>query len=154
MTSESKTIRKAGQLLLEGAVGRKSISEKEKRDFYHFIANALTEDEVGKEVLKDNSFLDLGASLFEKLGKQRASKIGKAIKERDTILRQEATDFIALHEVEWTEKISSIAHQITKQKRFNKKDMLSVTEDVISLQKFLDTKLREYTALLNTDKNI
>lgn len=75
MTSESKTIRKAGQLLLEGAVGRKSISEKEKRDFYHFIANALTEDEVGKEVLKDNSFLDLGASLFEKLGKQRASKV-------------------------------------------------------------------------------
>lgn len=60
-------------------------------------------------------------------------KIDKAIKERDTILRQEATDFIALHEVEWTEKISSIAHQITKQKRFNKKDMLSVTEDVISL---------------------
>lgn len=42
-------------------------------------------------------------------------KIGKAIKERDTILRQEATDFIALHEVEWIEKISSIAHQTTKQ---------------------------------------
>lgn len=60
-------------------------------------------------------------------------KIGKAIKERDTILRQEATDFITLHEVEWTEKISSIDHQTTKQKRFNKKDMLSVTEDVISL---------------------
>lgn len=68
-------------------------------------------------------------------------KIGKAIKERDTILRQEATDFIALHEVEWTEKIPSIAHQTTKEKRFNKKDMLSVTEDVISLQKFLDTKV-------------
>lgn len=81
-------------------------------------------------------------------------KIGKAIKERDTILRQEATDFIALHEVEWIEKISSIAHQTTKQKRFNKKDMLSVTEDVISLQKFLVTKLREYTALLNTEKTI
>lgn len=79
-------------------------------------------------------------------------KIGKAIKERDTISRQEATDFITLHEVEWTEKMSSIAHQTTKQKRFNKKDMLSVTEDVISLQKFLVTKFREYTALQNTEK--
>lgn len=229
-----KQFRKAGQLILEGAVGRKSISEKEKRDFYHFIANALTDDEVGKEVLKDNSLLELGATLFEKLGKQRASevryrlrllarlkrklrdrnashgldmssyikpenydmflestkdlvgvcderslngvkmfkkpemgkkighlikrmanfKIGKAIRERDTISRQEATDFLTLHEVEWTEKVSSIAHQTTKEKRFNKKDMLPVTEDLISLQKFLDTKLREYTTLLNTEKTI
>lgn len=81
-------------------------------------------------------------------------KIGKAIRERDTISRQEATDFLTLHEVEWTEKVSSIAHQTTKEKRFNKKDMLPVTEDLISLQKFLDTKLREYTTLLNTEKTI
>lgn len=54
---------------LVGVVGWKSISEKEKRDFYYFIVNVFIENEVGKEVLKDNSFLDLGVFLFEKLGK-------------------------------------------------------------------------------------
>lgn len=97
---------------------------------------------------------EMGKKIGHLIKRMANFKIGKAIRERDTISRQEATDFLTLHEVEWTEKVSSIAHQTTKEKRFNKKDMLPVTEDLISLQKFLDTKLREYTTLLNTEKTI
>lgn len=64
---------------------------------------------------------EMGKKIGHLIKRMANFKIGKAIRERDTISRQEATDFLTLHEVEWTEKVSSIAHQTTKKKRFNKK---------------------------------
>lgn len=71
---------------------------------------------------------EMGGKIGHFIRRMANFKIGKAIKERHTILRQEATDFITLHEVEWTEKISSIAHQTTKQKRFNKVSKNSLSQ--------------------------
>lgn len=63
-------VRKAGKFLLRSAIGTTHQGvTKEKLDFFHFIQNSISTDDIGKEVLKDNTILQLGKILFEKLGK-------------------------------------------------------------------------------------
>lgn len=88
------------------------------------------------------------------LNKLADLKNGKAVKERNLKERQESLDFSELYKVEWTDRISSIPHQTTKERRFNKKDMLPVTEDLIKIQIFLEMKIKECTEMLKQETSL
>lgn len=69
--------------------------------------------------------------------------MGEAIAERDKTKRTDISDFLCLYDKTWSAKIGSLAHQTSVEKKFNKKQMLPVTEDVQKLQKHLDTAIEE-----------
>ena len=66
---------------------------------------------------------------------------GEAIVERNKDKRGDIADFLFLYAKNWSSKIGSLAHQTTNEKRFNKKEMLPVTEDLQKLQKYLDNEI-------------
>ena len=80
-----------------------------------------------------------GVIMFEKpqLAKKKTGQIlkkfgemseGEAIVERNKDKRGDIADFLYLYAKNWASKIGSLAHQTTNEKRFNKKEMLPVTE--------------------------
>ena len=75
-------------------------------------------------------------------------KQGQAIKERNSGDRQDATDFLTLYSTEWKDVIGSIACQTTKERRYNKKDMLPLTEDLVKLRRYCDKMIIKQSNLL------
>ena len=75
------------------------------------------------------------------LKKVSALKIGASIRERDSTMRKDAEDFMVLFNMEWTDKISSAAFQTSKERNFNKKEILPVTADLVKFQKYLSNEV-------------
>ena len=57
-------------------------------------------------------------------------KKGNAIRKRDSTQRQDAEDFISLYEAEWNDRVTGIARQNMSERRYNKKEILPVTNDL------------------------
>ena len=60
-------------------------------------------------------------------------KKGQAIRMKDMEAKEAATDFVDLYRNEFTDAISGIAHQSLQERKFNKKEILPVTSDLIKL---------------------
>lgn len=76
---------------------------------------------------------------------------GEAVVERNKDKREDIADFLFLYGKNWSGKIGSLAHQTTIEKRFNKKEMLPVTEDLQKLQKYLDNEIGIESQLLASE---
>lgn len=60
-------------------------------------------------------------------------KNGQAIRTRGMEMRADVSDFIDLHEGEFKDAVSSIAHQTLSERKYNKKDAQPLTADLIKL---------------------
>ena len=57
-------------------------------------------------------------------------KTGNAIRKSDSTQRQDSEDFISLYEAEWNDRVTGIARQNISERRYNKKEILPVTNDL------------------------
>ncbi|OWF47589.1 hypothetical protein KP79_PYT06792 [Mizuhopecten yessoensis] len=83
----------------------------------------------------------LTSKLGELLKKVAALKRAQSIRSVDETKRKESEDFITLFDAEWTDEISSIARQSSSEAKYNKKDTLPLTRDLIKLKKHLDDQI-------------
>ena len=60
---------------------------------------------------------------------------GEAVVERNKDKRGDIADFLFLYAKNWSCKIGSLAHQTSNEKRFNKKEILPVMEDLQNFTK-------------------
>jgi hypothetical protein len=58
---------------------------------------------------------------------------GQAIRKKDIETKEAASEFVDLYRNEFTDAISGIAHQSLQERKFNKKEILPVTSDLIKL---------------------
>ena len=70
---------------------------------------------------------DLALKAGQLLKKLAFLKKGNAIRKRDSTQRQDAEDFISLYEAEWNDRVTGIASQNISERRYNKKEILPVT---------------------------
>ena len=70
---------------------------------------------------------DLALKAGKLLKKLAFLKKGNAIRKRDSTQRQDAEDFISLYEAEWNDRVTGIARQNISERRYNKKEILPVT---------------------------
>lgn len=83
-------------------------------------------------------------------GKMANIKIGTAIHSGDCFQRQQAEDYLILQKKEWDEKISSHARQTVAERKYNKPNILPLTQDVVNLRKFLLQEINWFIELLNS----
>ena len=76
---------------------------------------------------------DLALKAGQLLKKLAFLKKGNAIRKRDSTQRQDAEDFISLYEAEWNDRVTGIARQNISERRYNKKEILPVTSDLVKL---------------------
>lgn len=79
------------------------------------------------------------------MGKLTNIKLGSAIRNHDSIGREEADDFRKLLEAEWTELISSRALTSLKEMG-NKVHVLPLTNDLLILRNFPKTEIKKEVA--------
>lgn len=93
---------------------------------------------ISKELNLNGAIMLDKPSLAKKLGhlltKVATLKRGQAIRQRDVQAKQDADEFLQLHEAEWCDKISSLAQQTLSQRKFNKQEILPMTEDLVKLK--------------------
>lgn len=53
----------------------------------------------------------------------------------------------------WGDRIGSVAHQTSKERRFNKKEILPATEDIITLQKYQNEQVMKKMKALSQEMN-
>ena len=111
------------------------------------LAEISTEHSLNGVIMfkKPSLALKLGSLLKKVAGLKR----GKAIRaaavnrydQRSQEKRKEADDFITLFDTEWTDAVASSAHQSASERRFNKKDLLPVTKDLVKLKAYHSTMI-------------
>lgn len=80
-------------------------------------------------------------------------KRGFAIRNREEDMRRNSDDYILLHSSEWNEKISSVALASMKTNKFNKPEVLPLTEDIMLLRDFLDKNIPLLMTTLTKNKS-
>lgn len=76
---------------------------------------------------------------------------GRLVVDRNRERRQDVADFLYLYSTQWSSKIGSIAHQTSVERRFNKKQLLPLTEDLVKIQSFLDKNIEKAGKELSDD---
>ena len=84
----------------------------------------------GTQILDKPSLALKAGQLLKKVAEL---KKGQAIRVRDTEMKSDVSDFINLYEGEFTDAVSAIAHQTLSERKYNKKDVLPLTADLIKL---------------------
>ena len=105
----------------------------------------LTIVQATKEISKyDNDVNKYGApSLAMKLG-QDLKKCGKILKARKLQSGEDTTsvnDFMDLLSMDWNDSVSRRARTTLEEERWNKEPLIPLTEDLHTLQRFLDAKM-------------
>ena len=75
-------------------------------------------------------------------------KKGIAIRNSDNVMRQEAEGFASLHEIEYTDKVSCVALGALRQRKYNKPEVLPLTEDLLTLKSYQQKLLKQLTEQL------
>jgi len=90
----------------------------------------------------------LALKLVGLVKKVATMKIGRSIKIGDKEARTHAEDYIFLHEKEMVDKITSAARQTLKERKFNQKELLPLTKDLVRLAKYQDEEIGRLSATL------
>ena len=72
-------------------------------------------------------------------------KKGAAIRNGNNQAREESENFIRLYEREYTDSISSLAAQTIQERRYNKPELLPVTEDLKKLVQYQEAQMKMLT---------
>lgn len=67
--------------------------------------------------------------------------VGKALRERNALLEQDAEAFAKLFNNEWTERVSSIALRTLHDDKRNVPNLLPLTEDLVKMKDYLEKRL-------------
>ena len=102
-----------------------------------------------RSVQKPSLALKLGHSL----AKLAQMKKGAAIRNNDNTMRQEAEAFASLHESDFTDLISTVALKTLSDKKYNRPEVLPLTEDLVKLKIYEEKLLRELTSELQTKQD-
>ena len=73
---------------------------------------------------------------------------GIAIKTNNAALTSNAEQFAQLYSLEWSVKISSVATRALATNKFNKVQLLPLTEDLLKIREYLKTEIPKATSLL------
>lgn len=91
----------------------------------------------------------LALKLGHSLKKLAEIKRGQCMRSGDDAGKNDAENYILLHETEWAEKVSSHALQTLAERKFNEPSLLPLTEDVVKLKGFLLKEMQTLITLLN-----
>ena len=141
----SSRMRGAGRLLghLQDITGTShSMAEYLKPDFFDAMAEAALR--CGSQDIDDEEELAHPSAAI-KVGfdiKRMANiKIGLALRQHDHESKQATADFAVLMNMEWTGKVSKIAHKLLRERKMNKRAHLPVPSDLASLATYLVKEL-------------
>lgn len=93
----------------------------------------------------------LALRLGHNLVKCAQIKLGMCLREDDDQGYREADTFLKLHSAEWTDKIASIALATLKTNKFQKPDILPITEDLVKFREFLLSKMESLIPQLESN---
>ncbi|XP_033758150.1 uncharacterized protein LOC117340499 [Pecten maximus] len=91
-----------------------------------------------KELQNPSSAIKLGYDL----SRLASLKLGFSIKASDEKLKQEATDFLRLMQLEWSVKVTKLARVTLEERRFNKEKELPHPEDIAHLATYMVEALK------------
>ncbi|KAL3875691.1 hypothetical protein ACJMK2_033619, partial [Sinanodonta woodiana] len=177
-TSNESSTQARSRLLLSSTVETESCANFKK---LHPILDTMHRDEVFSFLKNDNLILTFGNILLQKLGirnkhnfSQRMKKIcaekpglalclghnlmkcaqikrGIALRQDDDIAYRESSKFLELLDAEWSNRVSSTAHATLKTNKFNKKDILLLTSDLVMLKLYLDKQMEDLIKTMKTN---
>lgn len=75
-------------------------------------------------------------------------KRGRAIRSQSTEERQQAEDFLLLLDSDWSDKIGSLARQSVSESKYNKKELLPLTRDLLKLKLYQEKSIAQTTVEL------
>lgn len=81
-------------------------------------------------------------------------KVGKAIRARDSRSRVDAEEFLFLHQAEMNDVISSQARQTLQERKFNQKEYLPLTRDLVKLALHQVKRIETLTYTLAKDPTL
>ena len=84
----------------------------------------------------------IGIHIGNTIPKILALKIGNALRQDKRDVEQEALAFKQLFLNEYTDKVTSIAHQTLRERKYNEVDLLPLSEDLKKLSSFLNERLK------------
>jgi len=87
----------------------------------------------------------LALKLGHTLGKVAQLKKGLAIHRNDNNMRQEAEAFACLRASEYTDLVFSVALKTLNDKKYNRPEVLPLTEDLVTLKSYQEKLLHELT---------
>lgn len=116
-----------------------SIGDLIRPDLYdHCIEATRSLCGVADETNLNGAMMFAKPSLALKVGhllrKVATMKRGQAIRQSDQKGKADVDDFLNLHEAEWGDKIGSLARQTLSQRKFNRKEILPLTNDLVKLK--------------------
>lgn len=76
---------------------------------------------------------------------------GKGIKTKNPDMENAAESFMKLFVMEWSQRINVISHKTLNTNRFEKVQLLPVTEDLLKLREYLKVGIRIYTEKLSVE---
>lgn len=94
---------------------------------------ALISDEKSLSGTKTFNKPSLALKAGQLLKKLADLKKGQAIRASDMEMKTDVSNFIDLYEGEFKDDVSSLAHQTLSERKYNKKDVLPLTADLIKL---------------------
>lgn len=69
-------------------------------------------------------------------------KLTESLKTNDTVAQKEARAFQEVYDGEWTCRVSKIALATLKERKYNKPELLPLTQDTVKLEKFLTEQIK------------
>ena len=139
-------VREKLRLLGRTKLKLRSLTSKPCAEFGEFLSPQFFDDcikgvkalaEVSNQESLSGTVMYKRPSVILKVGQllKRVAGIkrGFAIRKDDTSAKQEASDFLELHASEWQDTVSGVAHQNLSERRYNKKEILPLTSDLIKL---------------------
>lgn len=79
---------------------------------------------------------------------------GIGIKQKDNLLEENAIKFAKLYKLEWSSKISSISVKTLGDNKFNKVQLLPVTDDLMKIRKFMKDQIKVRTLCLLENQSL
>ena len=78
-------------------------------------------------------------------------KEGMAIRNSNSDACKDAADFIKLHDREWCDKVASHAHQTLRERKYNKPELLPMTDDLKKLKEYQVTSMETYIQTVKSE---
>ncbi|XP_063400627.1 uncharacterized protein LOC134685111 isoform X2 [Mytilus trossulus] len=127
-------------------------------NFNLFVAAVKTIVKVSEEKTLNGVDMFMKPELAKKAGqiirKLSEHHLGAMVTQRNREGREDIADFLFLIETQWTDKIGSQAHQSSKERTFNKKEVLPLTQDIMKLATHQNAKIPEKMKELSEEKTI
>ena len=141
-------MRELGRLVIQarkslGSVNLKDLIQPDRFD--HVIDAVKKECRYATDKISKFEIPSLALKMGYSLKQCAELKLGLCIRDKDTVGEDETNRFLKLYDMEYSDKISSVALETLHTKKARKPAILPVTNDIVEFQKYVREKIPQIT---------